>query len=117
MREAPSRIIIRELISRGAQIVAHDPVATQEAWHAFESDFKDQSALLSKIKTVDKPNDALEGADALIIVTEWKAFRSPDFELLKQKLKNPIIFDGRNLFEPENLSELGFIYHGIGRHN
>ena len=117
MREAPSRIIIRELLNRGAEIVAHDPVATQEAWHAFELDFKNDPELLAKIKTVDKSNDTLEGADALIIVTEWKAFRSPDFDLLKQKLKKPIIFDGRNLFEPENLSELGFIYHGIGRHN
>jgi UDPglucose 6-dehydrogenase len=117
MREAPSRVIIQELVKRGAKIRAHDPVATQEAWHALEVDLVDQPHLLLNIQTVDKPNDALEGADALVIVTEWKAFRSPDFDLLKQKLKQPIIFDGRNLFEPENLTELGFTYYGIGRHN
>jgi len=117
MREAPSRIIIGELVGRGAKIVAHDPVATQEAWRSFQLDFADQPELLTRITTVDKPNEALEGADALVIVTEWKAFRSPDFDLLKQKLKNPLIFDGRNLFEPETLTELGFSYRGIGRHN
>jgi UDPglucose 6-dehydrogenase len=117
MREAPSRVIIQELVKRGAKIRAHDPVATQEAWHALEVDLVNQPDLLLNIQTVDKPNDAVEGADALIIVTEWKAFRSPDFDLLKQKLKQPIIFDGRNLFEPENLTELGFTYYGIGRHN
>jgi UDPglucose 6-dehydrogenase len=63
------------------------------------------------------PEDALEGASALIIVTEWKAFRSPDFDRLKQALKNPIIFDGRNLYEPQSMTELGFEYYGIGRHN
>ena len=92
-------------------------MATAEAWHALKLDFADAPALLTKISTVDKPNDAIIGADALIIVTEWKAFRSPDFEFLKQHLKQPIIFDGRNLFEPETLTELGFTYHGIGRHN
>jgi UDPglucose 6-dehydrogenase len=117
MREAPSRVIIHELLTRGASIVAHDPVATEEAWRALEIDFKDRPELLKKLKTVAKPNEALDAADALVIVTEWKAFRSPDFDLLKQKLKNPIIFDGRNLFEPSTLTELGFIYHGIGRHN
>jgi UDPglucose 6-dehydrogenase len=66
---------------------------------------------------VEKPMLATSGADALIIVTEWKAFRSPDFDLLKQQLKTPIIFDGRNLFEPSVLSEQGFNYQGIGRHN
>ena len=117
MREAPSRVIIGELVSRGAKIVAHDPVATEEAWRSLQLDFVDRPELLTRITTVDKPNDALEEADALVIVTEWKAFRSPDFDLLKKKLKNPLIFDGRNLFEPETLTELGFSYHGIGRHN
>ena len=117
MREAPSRVIIGELVGRGAKIVAHDPVATEEAWRSLKLDFADQPELLTRITTVDKPNDALDGADALVIVTEWKAFRSPDFDLLKQKLKNPLIFDGRNLFEPETLTELGFSYRGIGRHN
>ncbi len=117
MREAPSRVIIYELITRGATIVAHDPVATHEAWRALKMDFIERPELLANFQTVAKPNDVLEGADALIIVTEWKAFRSPDFDLLKQKLKQPLIFDGRNLFEPSILSEFGFVYHGIGRHN
>ena len=117
MREAPSRVIISELVHRGAKIVAHDPVATEEAWRCFAMDFVTQPELLHQIKTVDKPNLALEGADALVIVTEWKAFRSPDFDLIKQQLKEPIIFDGRNLFEPSTLSEFGFKYQGIGRHN
>jgi len=117
MREAPSRVIIHELITRGATIVAHDPVATHEAWRALKMDFIERPELLANFQTVAKPNDVLEGADALIIVTEWKAFRSPDFDLLKQKLKQPLIFDGRNLFEPSILSEFGFVYHGIGRHN
>ena len=117
MREAPSRIIIQELVRRGAKIVAHDPVATEEAWHALKHDFKDTPEFLTNISMVNKPNEAITGADALIIVTEWKAFRSPDFELLKHHLKQPIIFDGRNLFEPETLTEFGFTYYGIGRHN
>lgn len=117
MREAPSRVIIRELVTRGANIVAHDPVASEEARHSLSVDFSDQPELLNRITMVEKPMLATPDADALIIVTEWKAFRSPDFELLKQQLKNPIIFDGRNLFEPSNLSELGFKYQGIGRHN
>jgi UDPglucose 6-dehydrogenase len=66
---------------------------------------------------VDDPMSALDGADALIIVTEWKAFRSPDFEQVMEKLKRAIIFDGRNLYEPASMQELGIEYYGIGRHN
>ena len=66
---------------------------------------------------VDNPMSALDGADALVIVTEWKAFRSPDFEEVMQKLTRPIIFDGRNLYEPQAMKELGIEYFGIGRHN
>jgi UDPglucose 6-dehydrogenase len=117
MREAPSRIIIRDLVQRGANIVAHDPVASEEAMHALRIDFADAPELLNQISLVETPMLAVPDADALIIVTEWKAFRSPDFDLLKQQLKTPIIFDGRNLFEPSVLSEYGFIYQGIGRHN
>jgi UDPglucose 6-dehydrogenase len=117
MREAPSRVIIQELIRLGAQIVAYDPIATEEAMSALEQDFAGTPELLARIKTVENPMDALDGADALVIATEWKAFRSPDFDSLKQKLKNPIIFDGRNLYEPLAMSEMGIRYHGIGRHN
>lgn len=117
MREAPSRVIIQELIRLGAQIVAYDPIATEEAMSALEQDFAGTPELLARIKTVENPMDALDGADALVIATEWKAFRSPDFDSLKQKLKTPIIFDGRNLYEPLAMSEMGIRYHGIGRHN
>ena len=117
MREAPSRVIIQELVKRGASIVAHDPVAMPEAKHALGTDFKANPAGLKQVSMTDNPMSALDGADALIIVTEWKAFRSPDFDLLKAKLKNPIIFDGRNLYEPQSMQELGIEYQGIGRHN
>jgi UDPglucose 6-dehydrogenase len=117
MREAPSRLIIAELVKRGAMIKAHDPVAMTEAQRSLELDFKNQPNLLKQIQMTKTPQDALDGASALVIVTEWKAFRSPDFEVLKQKLKSPIIFDGRNLYEPQTMKDLGFEYQGIGRHN
>jgi UDPglucose 6-dehydrogenase len=117
MREAPSRVIIAELVKRGAQVVAHDPVAMPEAKHCLEMDFKGNPEGLKKVSMVANPMEALDGCDALVIVTEWKAFRSPDFDLLKAKLKNPIIFDGRNLYEPQAMQELGIEYQGIGRHN
>ena len=117
MREAPSRVIIQELVKRGAQVVAYDPVAMPEAKHCFDLDFKGNSEGLSKVSMTDDPMSALNGADALVIVTEWKAFRSPDFDQVIQKLKSPIIFDGRNLYEPQAMQELGIEYQGIGRHN
>ena len=117
MREAPSRVIIAELVKRGASVVAYDPVAMPEAAHCFEVDFAHNPEGRKRVSMVDQPMDVLEGCDALVIITEWKAFRSPDFDLLKQKLKSPIIFDGRNLYEPQAMQELGFEYQGIGRHN
>ncbi|MBU3620543.1 UDP-glucose/GDP-mannose dehydrogenase family protein [Polynucleobacter sp. CS-Odin-A6] len=117
MREAPSRVIIQELVQRGAQVIAHDPVAMPEAKHCLDMDFKDNPEGLKQVSLVDDPMSAVDGCDALVIVTEWKAFRSPDFDLLKTKLKNPIIFDGRNLYEPQAMQELGIEYQGIGRHN
>ena len=117
MREAPSRVIIAELVKRGAQVVAYDPVAMQEAKHCLDLDFKDHPEGRKQVSMTDDPMTALDDADALIIVTEWKAFRSPDFEQVMQKLKRAIIFDGRNLYEPASMQELGIEYHGIGRHN
>jgi UDPglucose 6-dehydrogenase len=117
MREAPSRVIIQELVKRGAQVVAYDPVAMPEAKHCFDLDFKSNPECLSKVSMTDDPMSALNDADALVIVTEWKAFRSPDFDQVIQKLKYPIIFDGRNLYEPQAMQELGIEYQGIGRHN
>ena len=107
MREASSRVLIRELINAGATITAYDPVAMDEAKRIF----KDEKHL----SFVDTQDDALKDADALIIVTEWKEFRSPDFALIKSSLKAPFIFDGRNLYDPKAVRSLGFEYFPIGR--
>jgi len=107
MREATSRILIAELLARGASISAYDPVAIAEAQRIYG----DKAGLT----LVHSRNEALNGADALVIVTEWKEFRCPDFAELKALLKQPIIFDGRNLYETQALAELGFEYHAIGR--
>lgn len=115
MREAPSRVIIQELVKRGARVQAYDPVATKEAQHCFELDFKNDAQGLGRVNCGETMQSVLKDADALVIVTEWKAFQSPDFGLLRQELKDPIIFDGRNLYEPEDMSSIGFEYYGIGR--
>jgi len=107
MREASSRVLIHELIKAGATITAYDPVAMIEAKRIF----KDEKHL----SFVDTQDDALKNADALIIVTEWTAFRSPDFALIKSSLKAPFIFDGRNLYDPKAVRSLGFNYFPIGR--
>jgi UDPglucose 6-dehydrogenase len=113
MREAPARVLLRELIDRGATVAVYDPVAMPEAKRVLALDFSADH--LARIRFAASPMDALEQADALVIVTEWKAFRSPDFEQIKARLKNPIVFDGRNLFEPEQMADNGIEYHGIGR--
>ena len=107
MREASSRVLISELIKAGATITAYDPVAMIEAKRIF----KDEKHL----SFVDTQDDALKNADALIIVTELTAFRSPDFALIKSSLKAPFIFDGRNLYDPKAVRSLGFEYFPIGR--
>ncbi len=113
MREAPARVLLRELIDRGATVAVYDPVAMEEAKRVLALDFS--AAELAQVRFAASPMDALGQADALVIVTEWKAFRSPDFEQIKARLKTPIIFDGRNLFEPLQMAENGIEYHGIGR--
>lgn len=107
MREAPSQVLIEALTARGAEIVAYDPVAMHEAQRAMP----DQTGL----RYAATANEALTGADALIIVTEWKEFRSPDYELIKSTLKQPVVIDGRNLFEPATMKTFGIEYHAIGR--
>jgi UDPglucose 6-dehydrogenase len=114
MREAPSRVLVRALLERGAQVVVHDPVAMPEARHALARDFEGRLGLLDRVRYADTPIEAVAGADALVIVTEWQAFKSPNFAALKQALKSPVIFDGRNLYEP-SIREQGFEYHAIGR--
>jgi len=113
MREAPSRVLLKELIERGASVAVHDPVAMEEAQRVLALDLSE--AQLSRIEFKSTPMEALDGAEALVIVTEWKAFRSPDFEQIKVRLKHPVIIDGRNLFEPPLMTGLGIEYHGIGR--
>ena len=113
MREAPSRVLLQELIERGATVTVHDPVAMAEAKRVLAMDLGEEK--LARIEFTESPMDALHGAEALVIVTEWKAFRSPDFELIKARLKHPVIIDGRNLYEPALMTSLGIEYHGIGR--
>lgn len=115
MRAAPSRVIVRELLRRGARVQAYDPVAMEEARHAFELDLADLPQRQSDLHFAGGAMEALEGADALVIVTEWKSFKSPDFAAVKASLKEPLVFDGRNLFEPLNMARLGLEYHAIGR--
>jgi len=107
MREATSREVIKDLLAAGATLTAYDPVAMPEARHCFP----DQAGLCY----ADNQTAALEAADGLIIVTEWKEFRSPDFDNLKAKLKTPVIFDGRNMYDPKVVRGLGFEYLAIGR--
>ncbi len=107
MREAPSRVLVAELLARGASVTAYDPVAMPEARQIYESE--------SRVRFADSPMAALEGADALAIVTEWKEFRSPDFQRIKQVLRTPAIFDGRNLYDPAEVRENGLEYYPIGR--
>jgi len=113
MREAPSRVLLKELVERGATVAVHDPVAMAEAKRVLELDLSEEQ--LARIEFKDGPMATLDGAEALVIVTEWKSFRSPDFEQIKARLKNPVIIDGRNLFEPVQMTNLGIEYHGIGR--
>ncbi|MCB1957582.1 MAG: UDP-glucose/GDP-mannose dehydrogenase family protein [Rhodocyclaceae bacterium] len=107
MREAPSRVLVAELLKRGATVTAYDPVAMQEAERIFGDE--------TRISYAGRPKSALDDADALIIVTEWKEFRSPDFDAIKSRLKSPVIFDGRNMYEPEVPRAFGIEYVGIGR--
>ena len=107
MREATSRVVLAELFERGASVTAYDPVAMDEARRVFGDD--------ARLTYAENPMAALEGADALVIVTEWKEFRSPDFDRIKATLKTPTIFDGRNLYEPSLVQKAGLVYESIGR--
>ncbi|HUJ01765.1 MAG TPA: UDP-glucose/GDP-mannose dehydrogenase family protein [Usitatibacter sp.] len=107
MREAPSRVVVDALIRRGATVCAYDPVAMDEARKVYGG--------VHSVSFAASAMQAAEGADALVIVTEWKAFRSPDFDELKRMLKHPVVFDGRNLYEPAVLRTHGLEYHAIGR--
>jgi UDPglucose 6-dehydrogenase len=107
MREAPSRVLIGELLARGAAVCAYDPAAMDEARRIYAGE--------SRISFAASPLAAADSADALVVVTEWKEFRSPDFDGLKARLKQPVILDGRNLYDPALVRGAGFEYFGIGR--
>ena len=107
MREAPSRVLLESLWEAGATVSAYDPAAmdvTQKIYGPRHD-----------LKLEKRPEDVLQGADALIVVTEWRVFRSPDFSEIREKLSAPVIFDGRNIYDPAYLKRLGFTYYGIGR--
>jgi UDPglucose 6-dehydrogenase len=105
MREAPSITIINQLLGEGAAVRAYDPEASATARRIFGD----------RIAICDESYDALQGADALAIVTEWNEFREPDFRRIRQLLKSPVVFDGRNIYSPEQMRALGFTYFSIGR--
>jgi UDPglucose 6-dehydrogenase len=115
MREAPSRVLIGALLRAGARISAHDPAALDEAQRVLKLDFADAPDLLSRINFTRNSIEALEGVDALVVATEWKAYRSPNFSRLKAVMKTPVVFDGRNIYEPTVMRDLGITYFGIGR--
>ena len=117
MREAPSRVVIRELLMRGAQVTAYDPVASIEAMKALREDFAQDPELLQRFEIVPSDLQALQGAAALLVLTEWKNFHNPDFEAMKALMRTPFIVDGRNLYNPQALLALGMAYQGVGRRN
>ena len=107
MREAPSRVLLEALWKAGAKVRAFDPAAAKEAKRIWGE--------RADLTLTSRARETLDGADALVIVTEWKEFRSPDFDHLKKTLKAPVIFDGRNLYDPSSLRKQGFKYYAIGR--
>ncbi|MCY0389779.1 UDP-glucose/GDP-mannose dehydrogenase family protein [Robbsia sp. Bb-Pol-6] len=115
MRAAPSRPLIAALLKRGATIRAYDPVSQEEARRVFAMDLKGEEDALGRLQFVDTQYEASADAHALIVVTEWKEFKSPDFGKLYRQLTSSAIFDGRNLYEPEALAAAGFHYEAIGR--
>lgn len=112
MRDAPSRVVIADLVRRGATVRAFDPVAMHEAQRVIANDLGDAAA---QVTFADTPEQALEGTDVLIILTEWKIFRAPDFRALAAILSKKAIFDGRNMYEPSAVEEAGLAYFPIGR--
>jgi UDPglucose 6-dehydrogenase len=117
MRAAPSRVVIDALLRAGASVVAHDPAAVAETKRVLAIDFADLPAHLARMAYATDPMDALQSADALVIMTEWKAYRSPDLTRLKAAMKTPVVFDGRNLYEPVAMRAAGVDYLGIGRNS
>jgi UDPglucose 6-dehydrogenase len=105
LRQAPAVALIEELLAEGGVVTAHDPVATENARRVFGD----------RVSFVQNPYSAAEGADALFLVTEWNEFRQPDFGRIKSKMKQAVLFDGRNIWNAKKLRDLGFTYYGVGR--
>lgn len=110
LREAPSLVLLDALLQAGVRVQAHDPVANGGVAARYP-----EAAESGQLRLLDSPYAAAEGADALVLVTEWKQFRQPNFERIRGLMRMPVIFDGRNLYEPAQLAEAGFLYRGIGR--
>jgi UDPglucose 6-dehydrogenase len=117
MREAPSRTIVAGLLRAGAEVVAHDPVAQAQARRALMEDLANEPRLLTRLGFVEKPMDALQGADALLLVTEWRNYRTLNPGQLRKVMRTPVVFDGRNLYDPHQLAAAGVTCIGIGRSN
>jgi UDPglucose 6-dehydrogenase len=115
MRNAPSRALVTALLRAGARVVAHDPAASEEALRALQSDLAATPALIGGFAIAPDPAGAVLGADALVVVTEWKMYRSPDWAALRQAMRSPIVFDGRNLYAAASVEAAGVEYHGVGR--
>lgn len=107
IREAPSLVLVEDLLAAGAEVAVFDPEAMDNA----------RRVLGDRVTFAESAHDALEGADALAVVTEWNEFRFPDFERIKRGLRTPVVFDGRNVYDPRTMSELGFTYFSVGRPN
>jgi UDPglucose 6-dehydrogenase len=105
IREAPALVLIDELLAKGAKLRVHDPEAMENV----------RAIYGTKLSYSDRPYGALEGADGLVIVTEWKEFQNPDFELMRRLLAGHVIFDGRNIYDEREMADCGFTYYGIGR--
>jgi UDPglucose 6-dehydrogenase len=107
VREAPALVVCEELLARGARIQAFDPEAIET--------FKERLGERSGITYVDSNYEAIEGVDALVVCTEWNAFRQPNFERMRDVMRDPVIFDGRNLYAADEILEYGFVYYSVGR--
>jgi UDPglucose 6-dehydrogenase len=105
VREAPALVLLDELISAGVSLRVHDPVAMTNV----------KKMIGDKVVYCDRPYGALEGANGLVIVTEWQEFRNPDYQVMRRLMRNPVLFDGRNLYDPHTVAGHGFVYHSIGR--
>jgi UDPglucose 6-dehydrogenase len=114
MREAPSLVLVRALFAAGCKVRAYDPVANAEARRILLAEYG-AGYCQEMLRIVDSASEAVQNADVMVLVTEWKEFRSPDFGRLAQSLRGKAIFDGRNIYEPDVVAAAGLSYHGIGR--